>query len=349
MLRVALHERSGTGRAPCPGDCHLLVTGRHACFIAGGEISFPTILEYRAGQWRDVAPDLEGEVLEDLVLAPGGTEGWAVGDVMGSGNPVLHLLDGTWSRGDAPIPYLWRAAAEALNETWAITGSVYDNAAYYYSDTYAQPRVGQSLIRMRNATSSSTVRSAQNTSVAVVLPSGERCLAGTGTADRAGLRHRAPRPGSTARAGRLGRGDWGQDRALRSSGAPQRFYDVPPAHRFYAHIDSMAAHNIIYGYADNSLHPAADVTRGQLTKMVVAGIGWAPVTPADPDVRRRAGEPAVLWLGRTGGRAPHPERLQLRGPGRALPGHLLPPGQLDDARPAEQDPDAGATGAIDTS
>lgn len=59
----------------------------------------------------------------------------------------------------------------------------------------------------------------------------------------------------------------------------QRFYDVPLSNPFASYIEYMAAHNIVSGYADNTFHPYANITRAQLTKMVVGGLGWTLVNP----------------------------------------------------------------------
>src|SRR5207249_4155293 len=53
-------------------------------------------------------------------------------------------------------------------------------------------------------------------------------------------------------------------------------------HPFATYIEYMAAHNIVSGYADNTFRPGNPITRGQLTKMVVTGLGWPPIVPASP-------------------------------------------------------------------
>jgi len=62
----------------------------------------------------------------------------------------------------------------------------------------------------------------------------------------------------------------------------QRFYDVPTTDPFYSYIEYMAAHNIVSGYADNTFRPGNNISRGQLAKMVVIGLGWPLVTPTVP-------------------------------------------------------------------
>jgi hypothetical protein len=77
-----------------------------------------------------------------------------------------------------------------------------------------------------------------------------------------------------------------------NTGAGQVFADVPPGHPFYAAVDTAAAHGIISGYGcggpsepcDSSrrpyFRPGVDVTRSQLSKMIVVAKGWSPLSPA---------------------------------------------------------------------
>jgi hypothetical protein len=72
--------------------------------------------------------------------------------------------------------------------------------------------------------------------------------------------------------------------------ATPTFADVPPAHPFYTYIESAAAAGIISGYTCGGpgepciggkpyFRPSADVTRGQLTKLVTIAAGWAVRNP----------------------------------------------------------------------
>jgi hypothetical protein len=55
----------------------------------------------------------------------------------------------------------------------------------------------------------------------------------------------------------------------------QHFSDVPPSHPFYCYIETAFAHGIISGYSDGTFRPFNNVTRGQLSKIVVLAEGWA--------------------------------------------------------------------------
>ncbi len=83
------------------------------------------------------------------------------------------------------------------------------------------------------------------------------------------------------------------------------FADVTPGSTFFAYVETVAARGIVSGYSCGGIDPQSgtsepcdatrrpyyrpgnNVTRGQLTKIVVAGAGWAhhrPVTPSFSDV-----------------------------------------------------------------
>jgi hypothetical protein len=70
------------------------------------------------------------------------------------------------------------------------------------------------------------------------------------------------------------------------------FADVPPANPFFSYIETAAHNNIVSGYACGGLgepcdaqnrpyfRPYANVTRGQLSKIVVVAAGWTQINPA---------------------------------------------------------------------
>ncbi|MBF6614694.1 MAG: S-layer homology domain-containing protein [Chloroflexi bacterium] len=67
------------------------------------------------------------------------------------------------------------------------------------------------------------------------------------------------------------------------------FSDVQPADWFYSVVETGAAHHIIGGYADGTFHPNSQVTRAQLSKIIVLAEGWTlldPETPHFSDVPR---------------------------------------------------------------
>ncbi len=73
--------------------------------------------------------------------------------------------------------------------------------------------------------------------------------------------------------------------------ATPTFVDVPPGQPFYGDVETIAAHGVVSGYdcggpgepcPGRYFRPGANVTRGQLAKIVVGAAGWPPLTPPTP-------------------------------------------------------------------
>jgi hypothetical protein len=64
--------------------------------------------------------------------------------------------------------------------------------------------------------------------------------------------------------------------------AAPTFSDVPVADPFYGYIETAAHAGIVSGYAGGTFRPAANVTRGQLSKITVVAAGWSLQNPAAP-------------------------------------------------------------------
>ncbi len=85
--------------------------------------------------------------------------------------------------------------------------------------------------------------------------------------------------------------------------ATPSFTDVPTSNVFYKFIEAGKQFGIVSGYADRTFQPAANVTRGQLTKMVMVAKGVDLINPATPsftdvprsDVFYQAIETAVCY------------------------------------------------------
>jgi hypothetical protein len=67
--------------------------------------------------------------------------------------------------------------------------------------------------------------------------------------------------------------------AIDTTGGPH-FTDVPVNHTFYQYVETAFNHQIINGYADSTFRPSNNVTRGQLTKIVVLAEEWTQICPA---------------------------------------------------------------------
>jgi hypothetical protein len=64
--------------------------------------------------------------------------------------------------------------------------------------------------------------------------------------------------------------------------AAPTFSDVQPDHPFFAYIETAHSRGIISGYSDNTFRPYNNVTRGQITKIVVEAREWVPYAPPAP-------------------------------------------------------------------
>jgi hypothetical protein len=62
-------------------------------------------------------------------------------------------------------------------------------------------------------------------------------------------------------------------------GGTPAFSDVPADHPFYAYIQAAHTHNLVGGYDDGTFRPYNNVTRGQLSKVVVEAANFAPIDP----------------------------------------------------------------------
>ncbi len=66
------------------------------------------------------------------------------------------------------------------------------------------------------------------------------------------------------------------------------FRDVPGSDPFYTYVETAHAHNTIGGYADGTFHPGANVTRGQLAKIIVMATRWPLLNPPSATFRNVA-------------------------------------------------------------
>jgi hypothetical protein len=69
--------------------------------------------------------------------------------------------------------------------------------------------------------------------------------------------------------------------AIDTSGGPH-FSDVPTTNPFYQYIETAYNHGVISGYADGTFRWGNNVTRAQLSKIVVSAEGWPIITTGGP-------------------------------------------------------------------
>jgi hypothetical protein len=68
---------------------------------------------------------------------------------------------------------------------------------------------------------------------------------------------------------------------INTAGGPH-FADVPDTNPFYSYIETAYNHGVTSGYADGSFRWGNNVTRGQLSKIVVLAEGWPINTASGP-------------------------------------------------------------------
>lgn len=73
----------------------------------------------------------------------------------------------------------------------------------------------------------------------------------------------------------------GQGWSIDTTGGPH-FSDVATDNTFYNYIETAFHHDIISGYADSTFRPNNNVTRGQLSKIIVAARSWSIDTTGGP-------------------------------------------------------------------
>jgi hypothetical protein len=64
--------------------------------------------------------------------------------------------------------------------------------------------------------------------------------------------------------------------------ATPTFSDVPRDNPFYTYIETAYAHGVISGYSNGTFGWGSNVTRGQLSKIIVLAQGWPIVNPPNP-------------------------------------------------------------------
>jgi hypothetical protein len=73
----------------------------------------------------------------------------------------------------------------------------------------------------------------------------------------------------------------GENWTIDTTGGPH-FSDVPPSNPFYPVIETAYHHNVLSGYADGTFRWGNNITRAQLSKIIVLARGWAINTSGGP-------------------------------------------------------------------
>jgi hypothetical protein len=113
-------------------------------WAVGGDLSqqyssVPALIEYTGGVWVDRSATLPPNVgnLEDIVLAPGGNEGWAVGQHLSNGEyPIIHLINGVWSI-EPGVAQAFLNSVDMLSsdDVWAVSSPAYHRTGGVWTQT----------------------------------------------------------------------------------------------------------------------------------------------------------------------------------------------------------------------
>ena len=83
---------------------------------------------------------------------------------------------------------------------------------------------------------------------------------------------------------------------LSSTPCAVTFADVPPTHPFYAYVRCLTCRGIVSGYADGTFRPYADVTRGQLAKILAGAAQFADPVPSTQQTFADVPPTHPFWL-----------------------------------------------------
>jgi hypothetical protein len=230
-------------------------------------------------------------------VAPGGTDGVAVGwSVNGTGPSALRLRGGAWIP-EATPQYMSAAglAQEALGETWAVGCDAYHHVGGSW--------VEKSLPTFWCVNSISLVPGRGGW---VVGPFGEILLYNPLRQGQrfydvlpdnpfytyieymathnivSGYADNTFRPNNTTTRAQLTKIVALAEGWTLVNPTNPTFSDVPRDHPFYTFIETAYSHGVIAGYDDGTFRPGNDVTRGQLSKIVVVAEGWEINTSGGP-------------------------------------------------------------------
>lgn len=220
------------------------------------------ILHWDGIQWSAVDAPSPGFYTNYLygVEAAGAGNVWAVGNMVDFGTPlealILHWDGSQWNQFVAPEGfatlyavvalhpgYIWAVGQDAVNSR--VVGRYQDAFSDVYTTDYFYEQV--KYLYCEGAVS--------------------------GYADSTFRPYNYTTRGQVSKIIVLAKG-W----PLQNPGTPT-FNDVPAGSAFFQYVETAYAHNIISGYQDGTFRPNTNVTRGQLSKIVVLAQGWQLENP----------------------------------------------------------------------
>ncbi|HKP53774.1 MAG TPA: SBBP repeat-containing protein [Chloroflexia bacterium] len=229
------------------------------------EISRPLLLRWNGIEWTETVGALRGEGDHDIygIHAISPNDVWAVGssqETTYGGNPQTlteHWNGLIWTVVDSPSPsgfynYLKDVDAAAPDDVWAVgafTDLGTDSLVLRYSNPCPTPVPTSIPTSIPSITVVVPTVEASSTpvlpTITVAVPTAT-LVEDTPTAT----------PEGTPQA------------------CPIQFSDVPEGSTFYTYIRCLACRQVLGGYADGTFRPGADITRGQLAKVVAVAAGY---------------------------------------------------------------------------
>jgi hypothetical protein len=253
---------------------------------SGGNIRATLTMHWDGTQWSIVpSPNPGGASTLNAVLAMAADDVWAVGYYTTAQQTLTMHWDGSqWSQVSSPNPAaqdsLWGVAGISRREVWAVGMAGGHTVAERYSGACATGTPTPPV----TATPTSCPMSFTDVSQSDYFYQPVLYLycrgVISGYSDNTFRPYNNTTRGQLAKIVVLARG-W----TIYTPASPT-FRDVPTTDPFYQYIETAYSHNIISGYACGSgcleFRPGNNVTRGQLSKIVVLAEGWPVYTPATP-------------------------------------------------------------------
>ena len=289
-------------------------------YLAPGNIHTPWIVHWDGATWTEVAVPAGVTGSLRALAATSAGDIWAAGttgDQVAGDSLILHWDGTAWRRvpspnGSGPLSGLSSLSAVAADDAWAVGSS---RNGPFSAPTEAIVLHWDGSQWQRVASPALAGQPARLTGVAALGP-GDVWMVGTHRYDATGTLRIAHTgrfsdvqlgdyfytpvnylvthgiisgyddctflPGANTTRGQLAKIIVGAEGWPRLAPRQPDFVDVKLGSPFYAYIETAYNHGIVSGYADGTFRPGANVTRGQVSKMIVRAQGWAPQTAGGP-------------------------------------------------------------------
>jgi aldose sugar dehydrogenase len=277
--------------------------GYYTDTIASENTVRPLLIRWDTSGWRqvpgpDFGPDIDARLIGVEVL--GENDVWAVGNLQPTPSGmeetlILHYNGTSWTRVPSPnvggtLNFLRGVAGTASDDVWAVGYYGTPSRAHLlhwdgvrWSSTTAPAAGEQDFLIDVEAVATDNVVAVGNSiqggvekTVMMRHDGSEWRVVGTPNAS-VGRNYffgvTAAGPNEIWSAGFYE--DGSTMHTLTARFTPTEFSDVPPGSTFYPQIMCLVCRGIVSGYADGTFRPNADVTRGQLSKIVAASAGFS--------------------------------------------------------------------------